>query len=313
MIREFSNKIEIAGRLIKNNLEFGKTKAGDECIKGDLVVKTEDGSEHSVQLFSKKYKKDTTDITYFYNKYSELIPLKDLSKIEADIPKESAIYMLPILKINGNINSSVFATDDGKVMTSNKLQGRFINVVEDAKKDSVKMNSKFEFEGIIDKIEEVYNNDVPDGLSISFNVVTTKTSDNKVFELDKMFPITLKIDQSMAKAFLEAGYFKGGFTKFHGDIVNKIVVEEIVEKAGFGEDIIKTITKTFKSYLVKGATKCTTIYDVGLKDADIDALKAKREQEIQASKNGGNNANATSSDGFAPFGANIPNPFEQIQ
>ena len=60
-IKTTMNKVMITGKLVKNGLEEKQTKKNVEAIMGSLIVRTSDGSEHEISLFTNKYKKDDSE------------------------------------------------------------------------------------------------------------------------------------------------------------------------------------------------------------------------------------------------------------
>ena len=315
-MKEFINRITITGELVKNNLEEFKTKKGEEAIGGDLVLRTADGSEHQVNFFSYKYKKDenknfTNEEAYFYTKYLEA---KDnLKDIEHTFDGEKP----DIISItDGVFTPNDFKGQDGNVVSTNKIQAKFINRVEPKDYESTILEAKFEVEGIIESIKDEIVKNVPTGnLIITLNAIRQRQTDfskDNSYEADVLIPIKMTVDKSMAEAFRGAGYYDGAFAKFAGVVINSVELVETVEKQNFGEDIIKTVRNYVRKNDVKSGSAVTTIFEHELTQEVVDALIAKRKQALIEIKNGVvSTGNTNSNTQNTPAPATTYNPFAQ--
>lgn len=75
-MKELKNLVTVTGKLVKNNIEEFKTKKGVDAIGGSLVLRTADNSEHEINFYANKYKKNenkefTTEESYFYKQYMD--------------------------------------------------------------------------------------------------------------------------------------------------------------------------------------------------------------------------------------------------
>ena len=83
-MKELKNLVTVTGKLVENGLEEFTTKSGQEAIGGTLVLRTADGSEHDIDFYANKYKKDeqknfTSEESYFYKQYVDAMEnLKDI-------------------------------------------------------------------------------------------------------------------------------------------------------------------------------------------------------------------------------------------
>src|SRR5690554_2627906 len=129
-MKELINKVIITGELVKNNLDEFTTKKGEDAIGGELVLRTADGSEHEVNFFAFKYKKDengnfTSETGYFYNKY---LDAKDNLRDIEHTPDGEKPDIISIT--DGSFTPNDFKGKDGNVVSTNKIQAKFINKVE---------------------------------------------------------------------------------------------------------------------------------------------------------------------------------------
>lgn len=315
-MKELINKVIITGVLVKNELEEFKTKKGEDAIGGDLVLRTSDGSEHEVNFFAYKYKKDengnfTSETGYFYDKY--LDAKENLRDIEhtPDGEKPDIISIT-----DGAFAPNDFKGKDGNVVSTNKIQAKFINRVEPKDYETTILEARFEVEGIIESVKDEIVKNVPTGnLTITLNAIRQRQKDFKndnSYEADILIPIKMTVDKSMAEAFRGAGYYDGAYSKFAGVVINSVELTETIEKQNFGEDIKKTIRKYVAKNDIKSGSSVTTIFEHELTQEVVDALIAKRKQALVEIKSGvaktsSNETNTQST----PAPATTYNPFAQ--
>lgn len=292
-MKEIINNIHITGVLVSNNIEEFKTNAGVEAIGGSLILRTSDDSEHEINFYSNKYKKDengkfTNEENYFYRKYLEA---KDnLKDMKSCVENESPSVI--------SINDGCFTANDfkdkssGNVISTNRISARFINIVDSKNVDSTPQESKFEVEGIIESItDEVRQNELTGNLVILINTIAQRNINGKygkdaIYEADTLIPIKLIVDKSIVEAFRAGGYYDGCWAKFVGKLVNTTVTESVVEKQAFGEDNVKTFTRIDRKYLVKSGSAPSTFFEHELSQEQVDALISKRKQHIAEVKSG---------------------------
>lgn len=315
-MKELINKVIITGTLVKNELEEFTTKKGEDAIGGDLVLRTADGSEHQVNFFAYKYKKDengnfTSETSYFYNKY---LDAKDnLRDIEHTPDGEKA----DIISItDGAFSPNDFKGQDGNVVSTNRIQAKFINRVEHKDYESTILEARFEVEGIIESVKDEIVKGVPTGnLTITLNAIRQRQKDFKndnSYEADILIPIKMTVDKSMATAFRGAGYYDGAYAKFAGVVVNSVELVETIEKQNFGEDIKKTVKNYVRKNDIKSGSAVSTIFEHDLTQEIVDALIAKRKQTIVEIKNGvASNGNVNVTTQSTPAPATTYNPFAQ--
>lgn len=315
-MKELINRITITGELVKNDLKEFKTNNGEEAIGGDLILRTADGSEHQVNFFSYKYKKDnngnfTSETTYFYEKYLEAIEtLKDSEHCgEGERPDIISIT-------DGCFVTNDYKGQNGDVISTNRISARFINRVQPKDYETTVLEAKFEVEGIIASIEDEIVKNVPTGnLVVTLNAIRQRQTDytkNESYEADSLVPIKMIVDKSMANAFRSAGYYEGAFTKFIGVLVNTVEFIKTIEKQNFGEDVERVVKNYVRKNEIKSGSAVSTIFEHELTQEIVDMLIAQRKQTLYEIKNGikkNNNSNVSES---TPAPKINYNPFAQI-
>ena len=310
-MKELTNRVTVTGKLVKNNIEEFKTKKGEDAIGGSLVLRTADNSEHEIRFYANKYKKDenknfTTEESYFYQKYMEAKDnLKDIEHCsEGENPDIISIT-------DGMFTDNDFKGNDGNVVSTNTISARFINKVEPKDYDSTVLEAKFEVEGIIEKIEDEIVKSVPTGnLVVVMNAIGQTANGfgkDAVYTADKLIPVKMIVDKSMATAFRQAGYYEGAYTKLVGTVINSVEIVKQVEKAAFGTDIEKEVRSYIRKNEVKSGTAVSTIFEHELTQEVVDALKAKRKAKLAEVKSG--NANGGGED--LPFKPDTSTPAPQ--
>ncbi len=310
-MKELTNRVTVTGKLVKNNIEEFKTKKGEDAIGGSLVLRTADNSEHEIRFYANKYKKDenknfTTEESYFYQKYMEAKDnLKDIEHCsEGENPDIISIT-------DGMFTDNDFKGNDGNVVSTNTISARFINKVEPKDYDSTVLEAKFEVEGIIEKIEDEIVKSVPTGnLVVIMNAIGQTANGfgkDAVYTADKLIPVKMIVDKSMATAFRQAGYYEGAYTKLVGTVINSVEIVKQVEKAAFGTDIEKEVRSYIRKNEVKSGTAVSTIFEHELTQEVVDALKAKRKAKLAEVKSG--NANGGGED--LPFKPDTSTPAPQ--
>lgn len=294
-MKELTNKVTVTGKLVKNNIEEFQTKKGEDAIGGSLVLRTADNSEHEIKFFAYKFKKDenknfTSEETYFYQKYMDAKEnLKDIEHCsEGENPDIISIT-------DGMFTDNDFKGNDGNVVSTNNISARFINKVEPKDYDSTVLEAKFEVEGIIEKIEDEVVKGVPTGNIVIVMNAIGQTADgfgkDAVYTADKLIPVKMIVDKSMADAFRQAGYYEGAYTKLVGTVINSVEIVKRVEKAAFGPDIKNEVRSYIRKNEIKSGTSVSTIFEHELTQEVVDALKAKRKAKLAEVKSGNVNTN----------------------
>ena len=313
-MREFFNKLTIAGVLVKNGLEKKTDDKGNDYIGGSLVIRTADGSENEFNMFSYKFKKDangnfTTDENKNYKSYETII---DEYKDIEHYPNEPDVV---------SIKSGSFTANDfkdpktGEIVSTNKFRTTFANRVEPKDLETTIHDAKFEIEGVIESIkDEIFKNEPTGNQKIILNAISQnregKGKEAK-FTPREMFPVTLTVPKELVEPFSTAGYYEGAFVKFSGKLINTTEKVTTVEKQAFGADLVKTFDKTIKMFEVTSGSTPVSIYDVELTDEIATQLMNKRKlhlSQIKAGVGKDENSSSTSSATSTPT-APKANPF----
>lgn len=291
-MKQTINKVRITGELVKNGLEEFTTKKGKEAIGGSLVLRTADGSEHEVDFYSDKFKEDgngnaLAEEKYFYKEYLKAMQeLRDISKC-SDGQKPDIVSIS-----DGTFTDNDFKGQNNQVVSSNKISARFINVIPSQEYETTVLEAKFEVDGIIAKLEDELEKDVPTGNKrVVINHIATrqiKKGDKYIdeYEVDRIIPVRMTIKKELVEAFLGAGYYEGCYTKLSGVVVNTVETGFEIEEQAFGEPIKRPFKRTTRLNDVKSGSNVSTVYEHDLTDEIVNQLNAKRKQKLIEVENG---------------------------
>ena len=273
-IKTTMNSVIITGELVKNGLEIKNAGQQDEYISGSLVLRTSDGSEHKVDYFSYRFKKDkdknfTNEESGLYKGYETM--LEEYNGM--DLLQEGEQPM--VIRIGqGQFTDNIFMGKDGNLVESNKIKATFGNRIDEDKIETTPKTATFQVSGYIKDIkDEVLQNGTITG--------------NKLIYLDTIgyggaiTPIKLTIVKDMVEQFLQAGFYAMGCGKFAGKIVN--TVEEYEEQQAFGDPILRK--RTVKGYIVTGGSPLGTLESMGITQEQYEAGKSKRRLKMETVKN----------------------------
>jgi hypothetical protein len=292
-MKETTNNAFITGVLVKKEFEVKKVNVKDDsgnvigqddAISGSLVLRTTDGSEHEVNYYSRKTKKDGgqngifTSLQTVNNDYKSLEQFPD----EADHVKIGA----------GQFSVNDYKGKDGEVKTYIQTKANFANRLSQKEIETTPSEAKFEIEGIVSSIkEEIYKNEPTGNYRIIVDVLGYNGS---------IIPVTVVVMKEMAEAFISAGFFEGGYAKFAGKLVNTKETVEIVEKMAFGEDNVRVVDKTVSRFEITGGNPLGTPVEHEIRDEEYDQAKSKRKLKLEEIKNKENKPSQS---------ANVNNPF----
>lgn len=289
-----ANKLSIVGVLVKKGLEIRNVGEDKECISGSLVLRTDDGSEHEVNYFANKYKKDengnfTSEISKMYTGYETII--SDYISLEMD--KDN----VDVIKTGSTeLTANDFKNKEGNLISTNKIRANFANRLSDQEKEITPKAATFEVSGVITKIQP--------------EMIKDETTGNGIVMLDvigyngTIIPVKLTIPSNLVDGFGKAGFYEGGTGKFTGNIINTKTIETVVEKQAFGEDKVYETTKTVKRYEVRGGSPLGGFESLKITQEEYSAAQSKRRLKLDEIKNGTNNSNTNNVN-------NMNNPFGQ--
>lgn len=289
-MKRLNNRINITGIVVDCTFDIKENKNGDNCIAGDLIIRTDDGSEHTVSYYSNEFKRDSNEVNSFFSAYEKFKEtVRTVKNCEDDETPDTVRISDGEFTINDYKNK-----ETGELVNFIKVNGRWLNERNVVKSRKANI-ATFDVTGIIDSIrEEIKNDELTGDLIITMSIFKQKQNkDNKNdFEVVELFPINLKVKQNIADAF-KSVYHEGVLASLQGELVNKTDTVEVTISHAFGGDETKIVTTTIRDYEVR--TGDTPIEDVtqieGLTPEVIEQLREKRNVKLREIKNGVVNPN----------------------
>jgi len=274
-----TNIVKITGILVKTDLEVKNLGQPDESLGGHIVLRTADGSEHEVNYFANKYKKDAVDKKKFSN---------DLNGLHKGY--ETIVNEFKSLETNPDdadvvtIGSGEFGTQDyvdkkdtEKMIHYNDIKAKFANRVEVKDLETTPQVATFEVSGIVTKLTgEMKKGEATGNGEVHVDIIGYQAN---------LVPVTLIVPATIVEGFSTAGFYETGLAKFSGTLINTKVTETVVEKQTFGADIVKELTLTVRRSEIAGGSPLGTIFDIkdGSEEA-YEAAKSKRRLKLQEVK-----------------------------
>ena len=274
-MRKFINEVTITGDLVKSELveKTITTKDGKqvEVITGSVYLRTADKSEFEVRLYTNKFKKDSSEETYFYKEYSKF--MEDMISIETALEGQvPSVVTASSCEIRPNDYKS---KNTGDVISSTVINGKFLKIESQKEAEIISKEATFTIEGIIGKIEDEMdkNSNLTGNKTVVLYPIRQKTEDfsnENAYEVDEIYEYKCVIEQDLVAAFDSVGYYEGCFVELTGKMVNTMEVKTEVIQQAFGAPIEKKKTTIVKKNVVKSGSNPSTIYDVELpEDAEV--------------------------------------------
>ena len=278
MLKETTNNVFMVGQLVKKDFVIkdvdvkdkdGNVIGKEKAISGDLIIRTLDGSESEVSYYSKKMKKDGGENSVYKGLETIMNDYKTLEQFpeSADIVKIGA----------GQFNVQDYKGKDGELKTYSGIKANFANRLTQQEIDTTPMESKFEVEGVVAKIEaEVYKNEPTGNVKVTLNILGYNGT---------IIPVALTVPKLIADGFMGSGFFEGGYAKFAGKIVNTKETVEKVEKMAFGADNVRVVTTTVSRKEIMGGNPLGTPAEHDIDGTEYEQAIAKRKLKLDKIKN----------------------------
>lgn len=302
------NKVKITGDLVKNTLKECTTKNGDDAISGALVLRTDDGSEHEISFYAKKYDDYTKETTKEYELYLDAIEnFKDLEHCETG-EKPDVVTIEKARFVDND-----FKGKTGDVVSSTKIKAKEFKLISKRTQDSCVKEAVFAVEGIVESIEnEIKKNEDTGNLVIVLNAIGQAKKDD-VWVADKLIPVKLVVPKELVSDFNALGFYAGCYANFRGSIINKVETITKTTKQALGKDYTETFTDSVTRYEIGSGDEPSTIFDHKLTQEIVDTLIAKRKQKLVEVAQGvdDKSKSAFTPDKSKPAPSSTYNPFAQ--
>lgn len=277
VLREAQNNITVEGLLLEKEVKQGTSAAGKEFMSVKLQVETGAQSQHQVELFAMKLKKDGTENGI----YTSLNTVANEYKAVQDVGREQADY---VTTNSAKIQLNDYVGGDGQLRAFPQISATFINRVEN--REPVPQ-ATFKVEAVVDRILEEINKETEEetGRAILHTYIALYGG--------KVIPFEFKVNEDGA-SYVVDNYEKGDTVLVYGDIVNQ--TEKIVKKtvAAFGKDSEDVIYNNTREYQINGGSEAyeeenTNKYDTELikkalvqRETYLEELKVKKQNQTNS-------------------------------
>lgn len=319
------NKITVAGKLVEKNLEI-KVIAKDnqepyEAIGGSLKIRTNDGSEHTIDVFSKRLTNSGAESKVFQGLETCMEQYRGIGDlIKEGLSEEEAIAQADIIQTTSAKFSSgkPYKNKEGKAVISTKVNSQFFGRIEGSKIEATPLVATFSITGKIVAMSDVMKDNAPTGDKwLDFDVVEKFTNTQKNEDSYSLHSVRCFLEAQKVNMFMGAGFQIGQPCNLAGDMVN---IETKVEKRiarDFGDDEIKIFTNYDRRNVIKGGSIARSQDDICFTEQVYQELVAKRNMEKSAIENGAIGGQTTGANPFVqnstpnnnPFMAPATNPF----
>ena len=251
-----TNKVFIVGEVVEVSTQTRTSSTGRDYISGKIVVKCGENNLIDVKVYAFAKNKDTSDSKMY-------ITYASLEK-----------YLHQRVQIVGELRDGAMVSQSGSVIHFNEVYLKFINPA----RTDMEEGATFEFGGFV--VKEIYERTNKDGdlIGYRFEVAQGNYNDTNMsvirFDVDKN-------DLGIVEA-IQSSYLAGSTIEINGTITYLTTVETKTEQVAFGEPVVKTFTKSEKSFRVTG----------GKEPVDMDAPDAYTEEVIRTLVNAYKDADA---------------------
>lgn len=292
-IREAINEVFIEGVLKEKALELATidTEQGKaDVIRGDLVIATDENSEHRVRVFANKLTKEKKENSVYkglVTVMNEYVSIAEALKNGGTAEDASKVRVS-----KGKLGLNEYYAPNGELKSFPTIQTNFVNRVDKNYSPKAEFTLEAYFEGMKPEMK-----DEEETGRLVVNVIVPLYG-------GKVIPLTLIAADEDVAQYLYTNYETKKTSKIWGELVNTVEVTRTEEK-GFGKSKEKVITRTLHELLITGGEE--DMYDdEDEKSYSTDLIKkAMAERDIQLDKmlqDSKKDGNKSSSNGKSGFG-----------
>lgn len=264
IIRQAINTVSLEGYLKEMKLERGTTEKGD-CVRGYIIIKTGEHSEHRVDAFSSAKTKDGKDSSSYKNLTKFMNEAVSVASLMKDGKTEEEAYAAAT-KVTARgaslrLNEYFDEHNNDTLLSEPRVNASYLTRVSE---ENFEPRAKFEIEGFIDKIRPEIKNEGETG-RVYLDMIIPQYQ-------GRVEPMTF-VTTKEAGAYIIDNYEPHQTVALYGEIVNT-VNRVVTRKAGFaGEE--ESVSATYvRELLVNNGTPADMI-------PDEDSPKAYKLVDIQ--------------------------------
>jgi hypothetical protein len=234
-LREAVNEVVIEGIVSEINIEE-KGEGKDAYITGEILIKTDKDSVHTVSVFSKKYNKDEKESSIYKGLQTIKNEYKSIAKYGEDEADRVRIT-------TGKLGLNEYVGQNDEIKSYPQISANFINRLKAG--EEFNPRAEFEVECVIKNVKPEMKNDEETGRAIVDVIIPVYGG--KVIEF--RFVAT---EENGVADYLLNNVEKGQTITLFGDVVNRTIVERREVGTGFGKPQEKIKSKTIREFVITG-------------------------------------------------------------
>lgn len=239
-IREAINEVFIEGTLKEKNLELATidTENGKaEVIRGELIITTDENSEHRVRIYANKLTKERKENSVYKGLVTVMNEYVSIAEALKNGQTEESAVKVRVAK--GKLGLNEFYTPNGELRSFPSISTNFINRVD----KNFSPKAEFSIEAYFDSFKPEMKNDEETGRLIVNTIVPLYGG--------KVIPLTFIASDEDVVDYLQTNYEAKRTSKIWGELINTVEITKTEEK-GFGKSKEKVITKTIHELIITG-------------------------------------------------------------
>lgn len=229
MERTRINKVEVVGTLSEVDTQIRSTSDGRNYINGKVVVKVMQGDVESlVELKVLAFEKTKTgDINKLYTSYTGL---------------EGMLFKR--VRLTGELRENSFVKQDGTLQKYNEIALKFVSQAKDSDPDC----AKFDYSGFVTKSLYERRNKNDELLGYRLEVAQQNYNGTSI----QVIRFDIDAQDTNIQTAVDTFYTVGATVEFSGIISYVVTTETRTEEQAFGDPIVRTFTRSDKSFRITG-------------------------------------------------------------
>lgn len=274
--KKLLNQVHLDGVLVDKYFEdYTLPRNNTTALKGYLIVRTPDNSEHKLDFFINQFKKGTTTLT---SKYSNLIDIKLKYRTEKEFPEDPTNVSIRFATLKSDM-----AVVNDEVRYYQKLVINFNTQIKELKNpEKAKQTAEFVITGEVEGMTDVLESGLPNGeKEVTIHHITerynSETGENEPFNLEH-FVITVPEEYG---SVVETHWIpkSDNIILIEGDVISRPVVNVVTESTEgmIGKPRERTVTYTERKLLMTSGDTGLNSEQYGITPEIYSTLEAKYE------------------------------------
>ncbi|MGG1444919.1 hypothetical protein ABE354_23290 [Brevibacillus laterosporus] len=234
-LREAVNEATIEGVLQELRIEE-KTVGDKLAVTGELDIKTDENSVHTVNIFAYKFNKEGKESGIYKGLNTVKAEYKSIASYSED---EADKVSITAGKLGVN---EYFAQEELK--TYPQLSTNFINRLKP--NDEYKPRAEFEVEVYIRSVKDEIKNDEETGRVLVDTYIPVYGG--------KVIPFKFVVNDPHAAEYVKDNYEPGTTATLYGDIINQVHIKTKRVEVGFGKPQEKITRTSVREYVITGGS-----------------------------------------------------------